>query len=77
MPLSHALFRPDGRFNQLARTAEELRLIARSPLFQKAQRRTTELRRSEAEPFAPAVQRAQAAIPDGDYWLPLEQPEGA
>ena len=38
-PLSNQLFRPDGLFSQLARTEEERRAVAQSPLFRQAQRR--------------------------------------
>jgi hypothetical protein len=77
IPLSNALFRPDGLFNALAKTEEERRLIAQSPLFQQAQRRLTELQRSEGAEFARAVQQTQGVISDGGYWLKLEQAEGA
>jgi hypothetical protein len=75
IPLSNKLFSPSGLFNQLAATEEERRVVARSALFQQAQRRLTELQRHEAAAFARAVEQTQSALPDQDYVLKLEWPE--
>lgn len=75
IPLSNKLFRPDGLFNQLAKTEDERRIVAQSPLFQQAQRRLTELQHSEAAEFGRAVRQAQAALPEGDYLLKFERAE--
>jgi hypothetical protein len=73
--LSDKLFRPDGLFNKLAKTEEERRLVAQSPLFVQAQRRLTELQRSEAAKFASAVAQAQAVMSEGGFLLKLERAE--
>jgi hypothetical protein len=73
--LSDKLFRPDGLFNQLAATEQERRTVAQSPLFQQAQRRLTELQRSEAVRFAAAVNQARTVIPESELLLKLERPE--
>ncbi len=72
--LSDKLFRPDGLFNQLATTEEERRIVARSPLFQHAQRRLTELQRSESAKFAAAVADAQKVMSGSGLLLKLERP---
>jgi len=75
IPLSNKLFRPDGLFNKLAKTEDERRIVAQSPLFKQAQRRLMELQQKEATEFAQAVKQAQAAVPDGSYLLKLESAE--
>lgn len=75
IPLSDPLFHPSGLFNRLARTEEESRVVAQSPLFQQAQRRLSELQQSEAVKFAGAVTQAQAVMPEGGYRLKLERME--
>ena len=35
IPLSNKLFRPDGLFNELAKTEDERRIVAQSPLLSK------------------------------------------
>jgi hypothetical protein len=64
--LSDALFRPDGLFAQMARTKEERRTLAQSPLFQEAQERLAELRRREGREFSLAVESSQHAATTGD-----------
>jgi len=73
--LSDKLFHPDGLFNLLARTEEERRVVARSPLFQQAQRRLTELQRCEAAKFASAVTQAQTVMAEDGFLLKLERAE--
>lgn len=72
IPLSNKLFRPDGLFSKLAKTEEERRIVAQSPLFKQAQRRLMELQQQEATQFAQAVKQTKAAAPDGSYLLKLE-----
>jgi hypothetical protein len=72
VPLSNQLFRPDGLFNQLARTEEECRAVAQSPLFQQALRRLSELQQQESAEFSRAVAQLQPALPDEGYRLKLE-----
>src|SRR5205823_12442475 len=67
--LSDKLFHPDGLFNQLAKTEEERRIVAQSPLFQQAQRRLTELQRNEAAKLSNAVSQAKIVMPDGGFLL--------
>jgi hypothetical protein len=73
--LSDKLFRPDGLFNQLARTEDERRIMAQSPLFQRAQRRLNELQRTEAARFVSAVAEARSVMSDRDFLLKLERAE--
>src|SRR5579864_9224004 len=47
--LSNALFGWNGLFNKIARTEEERKQVARTPLFRQAQNRIMELSLSEAE----------------------------
>lgn len=75
VPLSNALFRPDGLFGRLAGTEAERRLVAQSPLFRQAQKRLSELQRQEAAEFGQAVRQAQAVQPDGGLWLHLQSPK--
>ncbi len=69
--LSDKLFSPGGLFNQLARTEEERRVVVQSSLFKEAQERLATLRRHEAAEFVRIVEKAQAAVPDGDFLLKL------
>jgi 5-methylcytosine-specific restriction endonuclease McrBC regulatory subunit McrC len=73
--LSNQLFTPDGLFNRLARTEEERRTLSRSELFQQAQRRLTELQRSEAAEFVRTVEQAEATVSAGGYLHKLERAE--
>ena len=75
IPLSNKLFSFGGLFNQLAKTEEERRTLAQSPLFKQAQRRLTELQQEEASEFSQAVEQSQAALPEGSYLVKLEQSE--
>src|SRR5438132_1796880 len=77
IPLSNKLFRPDGLFNQLAKTEGERRIVVQSSLFKQAQRRLMELEEKEATEFAQAVRQAQAAGPEGTYLLKLESVDKA
>src|SRR5712692_7922666 len=77
IPLSNKLFRPDGLFNELAKTKEERRIVAQSSLFKEAQRRLIELQQKEAAEFAQAVKQVQAAAPEGSYLLKLESADKA
>src|SRR3712207_1516033 len=77
IPLSNRLFSPDGLFNQLATTEDQRRGIAQSPLFKQAQRRLLELQHKEAAEFARVVQPAQAALPEGGFFIKLERTESA
>ena len=74
--LSDKLFHPAGLFSRLGNTEEERRIVARSPLFQQAQRRLTELQRSEAVKFARVVTQAQAVMSKGEFLLKRERAEG-
>ena len=67
--LSDKLFGPGGLFGRLASTEAERRIVAQSLLFKQAQRSLTELQEVEAEEFARAVQKAEAAVPQGDHLL--------
>jgi hypothetical protein len=71
IPLGNKLFSPQGLFNQLAETEQERRRVAQSSLFREAQKRLTELQRTEAEAFAKVVDQAHSAIPPGEYGLKL------
>jgi hypothetical protein len=71
--LSNALFGPNGLFGQLAANEQERRLVAKSALFQQAQKRLSELQRKEGEAFTEAVRQARDTLPAGDYWLKLER----
>jgi hypothetical protein len=75
--LSNRLFGPDGLFGRLARTEEERRALAQSPLFRQAQRSLTELQEAEAEEFVRAIKQAQPAVPPGEHRLKLERGESA
>ncbi len=75
--LSNRLFRPDGLFNELAKTEDERRSVVRSPLFKQAQRRLMELQQKEATEFAQAVKQTQATVPEGSYLLKLESADKA
>jgi hypothetical protein len=70
--LSNKLFRPDGLFNELAKTEDERRIVAQSPLFKQAQKRLMELQQKEAGEFVEAVKQTEAAMPEGSYLLKLE-----
>jgi Uma2 family endonuclease len=65
--LSDKLFRPDGLFNQLAETEQERRTVAQSPLFQQAQRRLTELQRSESATTMSTTTRLTAPDEEIEY----------
>jgi hypothetical protein len=73
IPLSNKLFTPDGLFSRLARTEEERRAVSQSPLFRQALKRLSELQQKEAAEFGHAVRQVQAGLPEGGYWLTLEQ----
>jgi len=76
--LSDRLFRPDGLFNQLAKTEAERRLIAQSPLFLEALDRLSDLQDQEAARFADAVRQVKGQLQQGDYQLKFErQPASA
>jgi hypothetical protein len=70
--LSNKLFQPDGLFNRLAKTEEERRLVAQSPLFKQAQARLTVLHKKEMAEFARVVEAAQATLPGDNYLFKLE-----
>lgn len=55
LALSEKLFSPQGLFNRLAGTAAERRAVAESALFKEAQKRLSELKRTEADAFSKAV----------------------
>ena len=57
--LSDKLFRPDGLFNQIAKTEAERRALTQSPLFQEAQQRLSDLQWQEAARFAEAIRQAR------------------
>lgn len=75
IPLSNALFQPDGLFSRLAGTEAERRLVAQSPLFRQAQQRVSELQRKEAAEFDRVIQQAETVQPEGSLWLHLEHPK--
>jgi hypothetical protein len=50
--LSAALFTPNGLFTSIATTRDERALLMKTPLFDEAQRKLTELQRQEARRFA-------------------------
>ena len=77
VPLSNALFQPDGLFSRLATTEAERRVVAQSPLFRQAQKRLSELQRQEAAEFGRAIQQAQATLPESGLWLHLEHPKNS
>ena len=61
---SNKLFAPGGLFNQLVEvTGKERREISRSSLFQKAQKRLSELEYSEAEEFFKALDKMRLQKP--------------
>lgn len=51
---SNMLFSPTGLFNQIAKTEDERRQLAHSPLFRDAQLRLRELQLQEAKRFSSA-----------------------
>src|SRR5260370_14839413 len=60
--LSNKLCGPGGLFNQLVEgTGEERKVITQSSLFQKAQKRLSELEYSEAKEFFKAVDKMRMA----------------
>lgn len=73
--LSNRLFSLGGMFNQLAKTAQERRLVAQSVLFQQAQRRLSELQQKEAAEFDRLVNEVQAVVRTDDCLLKLERVE--
>jgi hypothetical protein len=72
IPLSNRLFSPDGLFNEMAKTEEQRRDVAGSPLFKQAQKRFLELQRAEAAAFSRALPQADAAIPGENLFIKLE-----
>jgi hypothetical protein len=76
IPLSNKLFSPEGLFNLLAKTEDERRLLAASPLFTAAQQRLLELQRAEAAEFARVVRQVESPLANENYLLKLEQTEG-
>jgi hypothetical protein len=77
IPLSNALFQPDGLFSRLAGTEAERRVVAQSPLFRQAQKRLSEFQRQEAAEFGRVVQQAQTTLPESGLWLHLEHPKSS
>ena len=65
IPLSNKLFRPDGLFAKLAKTASERRELTKTPLFQAAQRRLSELQRQEMAEFRKVVDQVGEQLPNG------------
>ena len=59
--LSQQLFHPTGLFARLAATEAERRVVARSALFQEAQRRLTDLQWQAAAAFSQKVAEAGGA----------------
>lgn len=59
--LSNKLFSPGGLFHQLAPTQAERQSLVLSPLFKEAQRRLSDLKRSEASEFAKSVDQFQTS----------------
>src|SRR5689334_12629726 len=55
--LSNALFGPLGLFGRLAKTEQERRAIAQTPLFKRAQDRISELRRYEHAEYNEELER--------------------
>lgn len=65
IPLSNKLFRPDGLFAKLASTEAERRELNKTPLFQEAQRRLSDLQRAEMAEFRKAISKVEAELPNG------------
>jgi hypothetical protein len=63
--LSNKLFRPDGLFARLATTEADRREVSKSPLFQEAQDRLSELQRAEMDEFRKAVAAVEDRLPGG------------
>ena len=59
--LSHALFGPNGLFNQLASSEVDRRSVVRSPLFQRANKRLTDLQHTEVAELAQAAAQRRAS----------------
>ena len=59
--LSHALFGPNGLFNQLASSEAERRCVVRSSLFQRANQRMTDLQQMEVAELAQAAVQRRAS----------------
>jgi hypothetical protein len=72
IPLSNKLFSPEGLFSQIAKTEEERRTIAQSPLFHQAQRRLTDLQRQEAAEFGRVVEQVPIPPGEGHFWFKFE-----
>jgi len=58
--VSDKLFAVDGLFHRLAANKEERKVLVKSPLFRRAQRRFRELQYQEAAEFARSVTGKQA-----------------
>jgi hypothetical protein len=63
--LSNKLFRPDGLFARLAATETERREVSKSPLFQEAQDRLSELQQAEMDEFRKAIAAVGDRLPGG------------
>ena len=73
IPLSNQLFSQGALFSQLATSEEERRALIRTPLYQEARRRVSELQKEEAEAFSKIVAQTLAAQPDSGMLLKLEK----
>jgi hypothetical protein len=65
IPLSNKQFCPDGLFAKLALTEAERWELIKTPLFQKARRRLSELQRAEMAAFRGAAGQAGSELSDG------------
>jgi hypothetical protein len=65
IPLSNKLFRPDGLFAKLASTQAERQELTKTPLFQEAQRRLSELQRTEMAELRKAVSKVEGELHKG------------
>ena len=74
--VSRQLFHPTGLFAGLAATEAERRVVAKSALFQEAQRRLSDLQRHKATAFSQAVARAQSPILDDSLLVQRFDPVG-
>jgi hypothetical protein len=73
--LSNKLFTPDGLFNQIAKTEEDRRQVAQSPLFREAQRRVRELERLEIGELSRAADQLKSKLPGATYRIRIEPGE--
>ena len=73
IPLSNKLFRPDGLFAKLAATEAERWELIRTPLFQEAQRRLSDLQRAEMAAFRGAAGQVGSELTDGLISLRSEE----